>query len=259
MQGALDRKLILVVEDDRNLLAALRYNLVAEGYEVATAANGSEALNLTRERRPDLILLDLMLPVMSGVEVCRTLRRTGDISPIIMLTARDGENERVQGLNVGADDYVTKPFSTRELIARIGAHLRRVEISRTRSSEQERHIIRADGLEIDPAGRTVRLDGTPLDLRPKEFDLLHYIASRPGRVVTRDQLLREVWGYRYSDEFPAEGRTVDVHVRWLRTKIEMDSSKPRRIETVRGVGYRFAANFSRNSQTGESDRELLAG
>ena len=115
MQSTLDRKLILVVEDDRNLLAALRYNLVAEGYEVATASDGSEALNLTRERRPDLILLDLMLPVMNGVEVCRTLRRTGDIAPIIMLTARDGEDERVEGLNVGADDYVTKPFSTREL------------------------------------------------------------------------------------------------------------------------------------------------
>ncbi len=251
MRGALDRKLILVVEDDRNLLAALRYNLVAEGYEVATAMDGSEALNLTRERRPDLILLDLMLPVMSGVEVCRTLRRTGDVSPIIMLTARDGESERVEGLNVGADDYVTKPFSTRELIARIGAHLRRVEISRTRSSEQERHIIRAGGLEIDPAGRTVRMDGAQLELRPKEFDLLNYMASRPGRVVTRDQILREVWGYRYSDEFPAEGRTVDVHVRWLRTKIELDSSKPKRIETVRGVGYRFAANFPKNSPIGE--------
>ncbi len=251
--------MVLVVEDDRNLLAVLRYNLVAEGYEVATAVDGGEALRTARAAKPDLILLDLMLPVMSGVEVCQTLRRVGDTTPIIMLTARDGENDRVSGLNSGADDYVTKPFSIREVTARVGAHLRRVEMLRASPSDQTPEVIRVNGLEIDPDGRTVQVNGKLAHMRPKEFDLLFYMASRPGRVVTREQLLREVWGYRYPDEFSTEGRTVDVHVRWLRTKIESDSSHPELIETVRGVGYRFASPRAASSSIGDLESDRLAG
>lgn len=232
------RKRVLVVEDDRNLQEALRYNLVAEGYEVMVAGDGGEALNLARKRKPDLIVLDLMLPVMGGLEVCRALRLDGSVVPILVLTARDAEVDRVVGLEVGADDYVTKPFSVRELLARISAHLRRVEMLKARREDSDKtELISVGGLEIDPASRSVHLHGKALALRPREFDLLVFMAARPSRVFSRDQLLQEVWGYDYA----GDTRTVDVHVRWLRMKIEQDAANPERLQTVRGVGYRFSA------------------
>lgn len=229
------RKKILVVEDDRNLLAALRYNLAAEGYAVETAPDGAQALKMARENGPDLIVLDLMLPIMGGLEVCRVLRREGSVAPILMLTARDSEVDRVVGLEVGADDYVTKPFSVRELLARVGALLRRVEMLRSSGEEQAPQRIAAGALDINPASRTVRLNGKEVPMRPREFDLIAYMAARPARVFTREQLLEQVWGFDYS----GDTRTVDVHVRWLRMKIEDDPANPRRLQTVRGVGYRF--------------------
>ncbi len=234
---AAPRKRILVVEDDRNLQAALRYNLAAEGYSVETAGDGAQALKLAREGEYDLVLLDLMLPVIGGTEVCRALRRDGNVVPILMLTARDSEVDRVVGLEVGADDYVTKPFSVRELLARVGAHLRRTDMLKSASDGTPVEVISAGGLTIDPAGRTVMLSGTEVQLRPREFDLLAHLAARPGRVLTREQLLEEVWGFDYA----GDTRTVDVHVRWLRMKIEDDPANPRRLRTVRGVGYRFEA------------------
>lgn len=226
---------MLVVEDDRNLLAALRYNLAAEGYSVETAQDGAQALKMARENPSDLILLDLMLPIMGGLDVCRALRREGNIVPVLMLTARDSEVDRVVGLEVGADDYVTKPFSVRELLARVSALLRRVEMLKVTAIEERPKKIAAGALEIDIDGRTVRLSGREIPMRPREFDVLAYMAARPGRVLTREQLLEEVWGFDYA----GDTRTVDVHMRWLRMKIEEDPANPRRLQTVRGVGYRF--------------------
>ncbi len=229
------RKRVLVVEDDRNLLAALRYNLAAEGYSVETAQDGAQALKVARENPPALIVLDLMLPVMGGLDVCRALRREGSIVPVLMLTARDSEVDRVVGLEVGADDYVTKPFSVRELLARVSALLRRVEMLKTTAVEERPKKISAGALQIDIDGRTVRLSDREIQMRPREFDVLAYMAARPGRVLTREQLLEEVWGFDYA----GDTRTVDVHMRWLRMKIEEDPANPRRLQTVRGVGYRF--------------------
>lgn len=231
------RSKVLLVEDDRNLQEAIRYNLVAEGYEVFVAGDGEKALSLARTHRPDLLVLDLMLPQMSGMEVCRALRRDGITSSVIMLTAKDSEADRVAGLEVGADDYVVKPFSMRELLARVSAQLRRTAILRRSTDASETDIIEAAGISIDRAARRVTLLGKEVDLRPREFDLLAFLAARPGRVYSRDQLLQEVWGFDYS----GDTRTVDVHVRWLRLKIEDDPSSPVRLQTVRGVGYRFSA------------------
>lgn len=231
------RTSVLLVEDDRNLQEAVRYNLVAEGYDVSVAADGETALKLARERRPDLIVLDLMLPILSGIEVCRTLRKEGSTAAVIMLTARDSEVDRVVGLEVGADDYVVKPFSMRELLARVSAQLRRIDMMRASESGEPSETIRAGGIEIDRGSRSVKIEGRSLDLRPREFDLLAFLASRPGRVYSRDQLLQEVWGFDYI----GDTRTVDVHIRWLRMKIEDEPSRPRLLQTVRGVGYRFSA------------------
>ena len=236
-QNGTSRHKVLVVEDDRNLLEALRYNLVAEGYDVLVAGDGEQGLQLARESRPDLIVLDLMLPGMGGVDICRTLRHEGSTAAIIMLTARVTETDRVVGLEVGADDYVSKPFSVRELLARVSAQLRRTEMIRAERPGPLSEVIKANGIEIDLAARTVKLDGADLSLRPREFALLAFIAARPGRVFSRDQLLEQVWGYDYI----GNSRTVDVHVRWLRMKIESDPSRPRILQTVRGVGYRFTA------------------
>jgi two-component system alkaline phosphatase synthesis response regulator PhoP len=228
---------VLVVEDDRNLLSALRYNLSAEGYTVDTSSDGAHALKQARELAPDLIVLDLMLPTMGGIEVCRTLRREGSVVPILVLTARDTEVDRVVGLEVGADDYVTKPFSVREFLARVSALLRRVEMLKAGGAAPAGERISAGALEIDVPSRSVRLNGAAISLRPREFELLAYLAARPGRVLTREQLLEEVWGFDYI----GDTRTVDVHVRWLRMKIEEDPANPVRLQTVRGVGYRFEA------------------
>lgn len=231
------RNKVLLVEDDRNLQEAIRYNLVAEGYEVLVAGNADAALDMARNQKPDLLVLDVMLPGMSGTDICETLRRDGSTAAIIMLTARDSEADRIVGLELGADDYVGKPFSMRELLARVSAQLRRATMLNAVTPAESRDVIDAGPLHIDLSGRRVSLNGLEVDLRPREFDLLAFFAARPGRVYSRDQLLQEVWGFDYA----GDTRTVDVHVRWLRMKIEADPSTPVRVQTVRGVGYRFNA------------------
>lgn len=230
------QKTILVVEDDPGLLATLEFNLEVAGYRALTASDGATALDIRRSNHVDLIILDLSLPVMGGMQVCKALRETGDVVPIIMLTAWHEEHDRVNGLRSGADDYVTKPFSLQELMARVVAQLRRSqEFSSASSGNDGKHKIEVGDLEIDLVRRTVVLEGYDLDLRNKEFDLLVHLASQPGRVFSRSQLLKGVWG----DEGSGESRTIDVHVSLLRRKIEDNPSNPERLVTVRGVGYRF--------------------
>jgi DNA-binding response OmpR family regulator len=227
---------IVIIEDDPTLREALRYNLVSEGYEVVTAEDGIAGLELARDANPDVVLLDLMLPGMTGLDVCRSLRQGGSVVPILMLTARDTEMDRVVGLEVGADDYITKPFSMRELLARVASMLRRIDMDRSAAHhEDELELMEFDGLSIDVGRRQVLVDGEPVELRHREFDLLAYLASHPGRPFTRDSLLSDVWGYDYL----GDSRTVDVHIRWLRMKIEKEPSHPTRLVTSRGVGYRF--------------------
>lgn len=232
------RKTILVVEDDPALLATLEFNLETAGYQALTASDGATALDVRRSNDVDLIVLDLSLPVMGGMQVCRALRDAGDIVPIIMLTAWQEEMQRVDGLRSGADDYVTKPFSVRELIARIESQLRRASMltgASTQRNGKNEHVIEIGDLEIDLVRRSAVLDGYDLDLRTKEFDLLVHLVSQPGRVFSRAQLLEGVWG----DEHPGGSRTIDVHVSLLRRKLEDDPANPERLITVRGVGYRF--------------------
>ena len=219
---------VLVDDDEPTLVATLRYNLEREGYKVVAAGDGEKAISLARSERPDLLILDLMLPAVDGLEVCRILRREMNL-PILMLTARAGEVDKVVGLEIGADDYVTKPFSTRELLARVRALLRR-----TSTSSDDEVIVSGD-LRVDMKRREVTRKDVPLELKPKEMELLIYFLRNRGRAFTREQLLREVWGY----DFYGDSRTVDVHVSWLRQKIEEQPGKPVRILTVRGVGYRF--------------------
>ena len=221
---------ILIVEDDQNILEALKYNLGKEGYDTLTAIDGVQALEIARASKPDLIILDIMLPKMSGFEVCRILRKEMAV-PIIMLTARDDEIDKVTGLDLGADDYMTKPFSMRELMARIRAMLRRVEIQTVIPET----LVKFGDLEIDILHHVIIKAGITLNLSPKEFDLLVFLTSNKGLVFSRDQLLEKVWGYEYS----GDTRTVDVHIRWLREKIEDNSEEPKRLITVRGVGYKF--------------------
>ncbi|MGA0275329.1 MAG: response regulator [Dehalococcoidia bacterium] len=229
------KKKVLVVEDDRTLRETLRYNLVADGFDVVVAEDGGAGLMAARSENPDVIVLDLMLPTLSGLEICKSLRRDGAIVPIVMLTARDAEVDRIGGLESGADDYVTKPFSVRELLARVNAQVRRMEMIQTHSDATPEQVIELGGLVIDSSSRTVKLNGEMMDLRPREFDLLDHLAANPGRVYTRDQLLHDVWGFAYA----GDTRTVDVHVRWLRLKIEEDPARPKLLGTVRGVGYRI--------------------
>jgi DNA-binding response OmpR family regulator len=224
---------ILVVEDDRNLLDTLKYNFVKEGYRVVTAADGAEAIETARREKPALIILDLMLPRMSGLEVCRILRNEMAV-PILMLTAKADETDKIVGLELGADDYVTKPFSVRELTARVRAMLRRSRMAQEQVPADE-NVIRVGELNIDlPRHRAARGESV-LDLTPKEFDLLAYLARNKGMALSRDQILERVWGY----DFAGETRTVDVHVRWLREKIEKDPKEPKLLQTVRGVGYKL--------------------
>ncbi len=229
------KKKVLVVEDDRTLRETLRYNLVADGFDVVAAEDGGAGLMAARSENPDVIVLDLMLPTLSGLEVCKSLRRDGAIVPIVMLTARYAEVDRIGGLESGADDYVTKPFSMRELLARVNAQVRRMEMLHTHSEAAPEQVIELGDLVIDSSSRIVKLNGETLDLRPREFDLLAHLAANPGRVYTRDQLLQDVWGFAYA----GDTRTVDVHVRWLRLKIEEDPAHPKLLGTVRGVGYRI--------------------
>ena len=232
------RKTILVVEDDPALLATLEFNLETAGYHALTASDGATALDIRRSNDVDLIVLDLSLPVMGGMQVCKALRDAGDIVPIIMLTAWQEEMQRIDGLRSGADDYVTKPFSVRELIARIESQLRRSTMllaAATRRNGKDDHVIEIGDLEIDLVHRSAVLDGYDLELRTKEFDLLVHLVSQPGRVFSRAQLLEGVWG----NEHPGGSRTIDVHVSLLRRKLEEDPANPERLITVRGVGYRF--------------------
>jgi len=229
---------LLVVEDDRTLLDTLEYNLAAEGYGVLTATDGLAALEVAAKEQPDLVLLDVMLPGLDGFEVCRVLRRESAV-PILMLTARAGETDRVVGLEVGADDYLTKPFSMRELLARVKALLRRVRLDREGLGDQgvlpASEVLVFGDLTIDLDRHEALLQGTPLRLRPKEFELLLFLARHRGVALSRDHILERVWGWDYG----GGTRTVDVHVRWLREKIEPTPAEPRRIATVRGVGYCF--------------------
>lgn len=225
---------MLLVDDEQIIRDTVAEALAADGLRVITAADGREALQRFRDEQPDLVLLDLMLPVLSGMEVCRILRRESAV-PIIMLTARDSEVDKVVGLEVGADDYVTKPFSLRELQARVRAHLRRQTAS-TASAEGPAATpapIALGPVMVDLAGHRLLRDGKAVPVKPKAFELLAFLIRRPGQVFTRDQLLEQVWGYDYA----GETRTVDVHVHWLRGHIEVDPGEPRFLQTVRGVGY----------------------
>ncbi len=225
---------VLVIEDEENLLEAVKYNLDREGYSAITATDGEEGLECARGASPDLIILDVMLPKLDGLEVCRILRRETNV-PILMLTAKGEEVDRVVGLELGADDYVTKPFSMRELLARVRAMLRRSGMASEAAPAASATLLKAGDIEIDLVGHIARIGGRPLDLKPREFDLLALLVSNKGRAFTRDQILERLWGYDYI----GDSRTVDVHMRWLREKIEADPGSPRRIITIRGVGYRF--------------------
>lgn len=237
---------ILVVDDEAILLETIAYNLEQAGYRVVTAADGSSTLDAARKESPDLIILDIMLPGIDGLEVCRQLRREHSTAttPIMMLTAKADEIDKVVGLEVGADDYITKPFGRRELLARVRALLRRSEYPSSAAVADERNVpesapeprpreLVAGPLRIDLAGRRVINRGQELELQPKQYDLLTYLVRNRGTVLTRDQLLHNVWGYDYV----GDTRTVDVHIRWLREKIEEDPANPKLIQTVRGVGY----------------------
>ena len=238
----METRRILVAEDDRTLAETLAYNLKSEGYEASIARTGLDAITLARSQEPDLLLLDIMLPEMDGFEVCRTVRSSSSV-PIIMLTARDDEVDRVLGLELGADDYVVKPFSLRELLARIRAALRRVELNNNAGASIE--PIEAGSIEIRPGSRSVYREGVSVHLLPREFDLLLHLMRNRGLVLTREQLLETIWGHDYL----GEERTVDVHVRRLRVKIEQDPSDPRLIRTVYGVGYTFEDSGRRDHDT----------
>jgi two-component system OmpR family response regulator len=222
---------IFIVEDDINLLEAVEYNLRKEGYGVITASDGEQALEVARKEKPDLIILDIMLPKMNGFEVCRILRKEMTV-PILMLTAKADETDKIVGLEIGADDYMTKPFSMRELMARVRAMLRRSKMVETPTGQA---LIKIGNLEVDTARHRAALAGAVLELSPKEFDLLAFLARNKGLVFTREQLLEKVWGY----DFAGDTRTVDVHIRWLRQKIETDAGHPKYLLTVRGTGYKL--------------------
>ena len=229
---------ILLVEDETTLLTTIAYNLRREGHRVLTAADGEAALAVAAEG-PDLVVLDVLLPKVDGFEVCRRLRQESAV-PILMLTAKSDEVDRVVGLELGADDYLTKPFSMRELLARVKALLRRrdllaAELGRRQASAAGEHLVAGD-LEIDVAGHRVTKAGAPVSLTPREFDLLAFLVRHRGHVLSAERLLQQVWGYDHA----IDAGTVAVHVRGLREKLEEQPSRPRRIETVRGVGYRFA-------------------
>ena len=227
---------VLIVEDEPEIADLVKLHLADEGYEVETAADGETALARAEDGAFDLVVLDLMLPGIDGLEVTRRLRAADTYTPILMLTARSSELDRVVGLEVGADDYLTKPFSIRELVARVKAIFRRVEaLAATAGSDDDERPIDVAGLHLDPARRKVTLDGEEVHLTAREFDLLHCFAARPGRVFTRGELLEQVWGYGYD----GYEHTVNSHINRLRSKIEADPANPAYVLTVWGVGYRF--------------------
>lgn len=238
-----DAQRILVVDDEPNIRDAVAFTLRREGFDVVLAENGLDALD-RMDADPDVVVLDIMLPGLDGLEVCRRIRQTSSV-PILLLSARGEEIDRVVGLEIGADDYLTKPFAMRELVARIRAVIRRRRMDRDdRDAEtpsgpeavaQGDRSFSVGDLTIDPASRQATLRGIPVELKRKEFDLLEYLARHPGVVMTREALLREVWGYQHH----VDTRTVDVHIRWLRQKLEDDPGDPKRLLTVRGHGYRY--------------------
>ena len=224
---------VLVVDDDQTVSEVVRRYLEREGYEVETVADGTTALRVALARPPDLMVLDLMLPGLDGIEVCRRLRQSHQV-PVIMLTAKGDVDDRVTGLEVGADDYVTKPFSPRELTARVGAVLRRVATVAT--DDQRPSVLQAGNIRLDTASRRCWVDGNPVQVTTKELDLLAFLLRSPGRAWRREELLEHVWGWTYGDT-----STVTVHIRRLREKVEQDPTSPRHLQTVWGVGYRFEA------------------
>lgn len=224
--------LILLVDDEQLITDSLVYSLKREGFDVIAVADGLSAIKATQEHKPDLIVLDLMLPDISGFEVCRRLR-TFTTTPVIMLTAKGEEIDRVLGLEVGADDYLAKPFSFRELLARIQAMLRRVQLDRQQNLPQPMSMRQ---LSLDPIARRVHKGENELQLSAREFDLLALLMKNAGRAMSREELIKQVWG----DDWVGDPRTLDVHIRWLRMKIEEDPATPKYIQTVRGFGYRFA-------------------
>ncbi|CDF57846.1 winged helix-turn-helix domain-containing protein [Thermobrachium celere] len=223
---------ILIIDDELHIVELIKYNLEMNGYKVYYALNGTDGINLAYEKKPDLILLDIMLPEIDGFEVCKKIKRDDELAdiPIIMLTAKGEEFDKILGLELGADDYITKPFSVRELVARIKAVLRR-----NTKEEKQQSVINIGNLTIDLERHEVLKDGRKIELTLKEFELLKLLVLNKGKVMTRDFLLDKIWGYEYY----GETRTVDVHVRHLRQKIEDDDKNPRYIETVRGIGYKF--------------------
>jgi len=228
---------ILIVEDDNTLREILAYNLSKEGYRILEAADGRQALEMYRKNNPSLILLDILLPVIDGLEVCRIIQSEKP-TPIIMLTAKADELDKVLGLEIGADDYLTKPFSQRELTARIKAVLRRsprVAAARPKEREENPQFLQAGDIKVDVARHSVQRGGEVLKLNPKEFELLTLLMSNPRRVINREEVLLKIWGYEYA----GNARTVDVHVRWLRQKLEADPDNPIHLITVRGYGYKF--------------------
>ncbi|HEY7584734.1 MAG TPA: response regulator transcription factor [Acidimicrobiia bacterium] len=225
------RPRVLVVEDEPAITEALQYAFELEGFEVESATNGRAGLDAVRRRPPAVVVLDLMLPGMSGLDVCRQVRFESNV-PIIILTARDAEADKVAGLELGADDYLTKPFSIRELVARVRAQLRR---SARSGSPVNTEVLRGGPVELDVEAHQVRVDGAPVELRPKEFDLLESLMRRRGRLATRETLIDEVWG---PDHFGTT-KTLDVHIKRLRQKLEPEPTRPRHILTVRGLGYKF--------------------
>ncbi|SHH64611.1 two-component system, OmpR family, response regulator VicR [Sporobacter termitidis DSM 10068] len=224
-------KTILIVDDEKNIVDILSFNLKKEGYDVLAAYDGEKALKIYGDASPDLILLDVMLPVLSGFDVCTKIRATDYLTPIIMLTAREAETDKVLGLEIGADDYITKPFSIREVLARVKANIRRT------SHAAPPEDIRADGIVVDLERYDVYVGGRSADLTQREFELFKFLWTQPGKVFSREELLREVWQYDYLGDL----RAVDVAVRRLREKIEHDSAKPEHIMTKRGIGYYYEA------------------
>ena len=230
-------KTILIVEDEQNIVDILSFNLSREGYDTLEAYDGPTGLQLALEQNPDLILLDLMLPGMNGFDVCRKVRESGSSTPILMLTAREEEADKVLGLELGADDYITKPFSMRELLARVKANIRRVEMAPAAAQlEESGDVLRLGRVTIDREKAVVTKDGRALDLTQREYDLICYLAAQPGKVFSREALMEHVWNY---EGYVGDVRAVDVAVRRLREKIEDDPASPKFIVTKRGMGYLF--------------------
>lgn len=230
-------KTILIVEDEQNIVDILSFNLSREGYDTLEAYDGPTGLQLALEQNPDLILLDLMLPGMNGFDVCRKVRQSGSSTPILMLTAREEEADKVLGLELGADDYITKPFSMRELLARVKANIRRVEMAPpAAAAEAGGDVLRLGRVTIDREKALVTKDGRPLELTQREYDLICYLAAQPGKVFSREALMEHVWNY---EGYVGDVRAVDVAVRRLREKIEDDPASPKFIVTKRGMGYLF--------------------